>query len=166
MIELEECRWTNTKRERERDWNYTLVMQRHDCVDQTLTVLSSPAETNSFPLAPKRMALMLSVWKGEASESSVKETAEPALRVYQYNKWVEVKWENEVLLTGGRRREGDDRRRRLRSIGRGERRWVPEQLLCPSWFPNPCCQWETNLRLRVWRFSVPNIGLSSLSVTH
>jgi len=93
MIELKECTWTNTKQERERGWNYTLVMQRHDCVDQTLTVLSSPADTNSFPLAPKRMALMLSVWKGEAPESSVNETAEPALRVYQYNKWVEVKWD-------------------------------------------------------------------------
>jgi len=90
MIELEQCTW---KRERERGRNYTLVMQRHDCVDQTLTVLSSPADTSSFPLAPKRMALMLSVWEGTASESSVKETAEPALRVYQYNKRVEVRWE-------------------------------------------------------------------------
>lgn len=56
------------------------MMQLHDSVDQTLTVLSSPADTNSFPLAPKRMALMLSVWKGTAADSSVKETAEPARR--------------------------------------------------------------------------------------
>ena len=56
------------------------MMKRHDCFNQTLSILSPPADTNSFPLGSKRMALILSVWKGTASESSVKETAEPARR--------------------------------------------------------------------------------------
>lgn len=62
-------------------------MQRQDSGDQILRVLSSPAETKSFPFAPKRMALMESLWKGPSPdtdtdterESSTKEAAQPAL---------------------------------------------------------------------------------------
>lgn len=118
-------------------------MQRQDCVDQTLTVLSSPADTNSFPLAPKRMALMLFLWSGAQSESSVKEAAEPLLWVYQHNV-TELKWERwswEGLLTGGRRPGGAGPLRRRRRIGRGERRLRPERLGCRSWIRIPCYCW-------------------------
>lgn len=70
-------------REREAmSYYYTVEMQCHDWGDHILRVLSSPAETKSFPLAPNRMALILSLWKGwtpPETESSIRVTAQSAL---------------------------------------------------------------------------------------
>lgn len=59
-------------------WTYTVAIQRQDSVDQTLTSLSSPADTKSFPFAPYLIPLIESLCEAPP-DSSTKVTAQSSL---------------------------------------------------------------------------------------